>query len=491
MTDYKMYINGEWVDSSSGERLDSVNPYTQEVWATIPQASDSDVEMAVEAAKHVFDTKWRKVNGLDRAVLLNRLADLLDEDAERMAVLESTDNGKVIRETKNQMHFAAKGYRYFAGWADKIYGEVVPLANQNLFDYTLREPVGVCALITAWNSPISLLANKLAPALSAGNTVIIKPSEHASVTTLEFAKLVEKAGFPPGVVNVITGDGRTGHALTTHPSVSKISVTGGTFTGKTIYKNASENLVPVTLELGGKSPNIIFDDANIDKAVNGAVAGIFAATGQTCIAGSRLLVQSSVYDEVVGKLVKKASTIKLGNPLDMATEMGTVANASQYNRILSMIKDAQEEGAKVVLGGGPAEGAGLDKGLFIAPTIFVDVKNHMMIAQEEVFGPVLSVIKFDTEEEAISIANDIEYGLAAGIWSTNVNRVHRVVREIQAGTVWVNTYRTAATAAPFGGIKKSGIGKERSKDTILEYTYVKNVMLNLSDDDRDPFSIQT
>jgi (Z)-2-((N-methylformamido)methylene)-5-hydroxybutyrolactone dehydrogenase len=488
--DYNMYINGEWVESSEKERIQSVNPYNQEIWATIPQASEDDVKTAVAAAKKTFYKVWKNTTGIQRANLMMKLADLLDQEAEKMSILESTDNGKVIRETRNQMHFSAKGYRYFAGWADKIYGEVVPLENQHLFDYTYREPLGVCVLITAWNSPISLLASKLAPALAAGNTVVIKPSEHASVTTLEFAKLVEKAGFPPGVVNVITGDGRVGNALTKNPSINKISFTGGTATGIIISRNASENLVPVTLELGGKSPNIIFDDADIQQAVTGAVAGIFAATGQTCIAGSRLLVQRSIYNEVVEKIVEKSKSIKLGNPLDSKTEMGPAANKSQYNKILSMIDKAKEEGAKLVLGGRPANGEGLDKGYFVSPTIFADVKNQMQIAQEEVFGPVLSIIPFDNEEEAVFIANDTKFGLASGIWSNNVKRVHRLAKQIEAGTVWVNTYRTAATQAPFGGVKMSGIGRERSKDTILEYTTIKNVMLNLSDEVRDPFSIQ-
>jgi acyl-CoA reductase-like NAD-dependent aldehyde dehydrogenase len=489
--DYKMYINGEWYESSNNERIPSVDPYNQEVWATIPQASEEDINFAIDVAKTTFEKSWRKVSGVERARLLNNLANLMDENAEEMSIMETTDNGKVIRETKNQMHFSAKGYRFFAGLADKIYGQVVPLENPSLFDYTVREPMGVCLLITAWNSPMSLLTSKLAPALAAGNTVVVKPSEHASVTTLEFAKLVEKAGFPKGVFNVVTGDGKVGDVLTKHPKVSKISFTGGPNTGKIISRNASENLIPVTLELGGKSPNIIFDDADIKSAVTGAVAGIFAASGQTCIAGSRLLVQKSIYDEVVQQLVDKAKTIKLGNPLDKSTEMGPAANEAQYIRILEMIEKGKQDGAEVVLGGNSARKGELEKGFFVAPTIFANVNNSMNIAQEEVFGPVLSVIPFEDEADAVEIANDTMFGLASGLWTNNVKRVHRLAREIQAGTVWVNTYRTAATQAPFGGIKMSGHGRERSKDTILEYTYVKNVMVNLSEDVRDPFSIQT
>lgn len=490
MKDYEMLINGQWVDSSTKEKLSSVNPFNQQIWATIPQASEEDATAAITAARYTFDTSWRNVSGLERAKLMFRLADLLDEDAERMSQLETIDNGKVIRETKNQMHFAARQYRFFAGYADKLYGEVIPLDNPELFDYTLREPVGVAVLITSWNSPISLLTNKLAPALAAGCTVVIKPSEHASVTTLEFGKLIQKAGFPNGVVNIITGDYKVGDILTKDPRVNKISFTGGSETGKIISRNASQNLIPVTMELGGKSPNIIFEDANINAAVIGAVAGIFAASGQTCIAGSRLLVQRSIYEKVVNRIIDKAKSIKLGNPLDRETEMGPAANEAQYNRILSMIENAQNDGAKLALGGHPVRENELENGYFIAPTVFADVENSMTIAQEEIFGPVLSVIPFENEAEALQIANDTKYGLASGIWTSDVKRVHRLAKEIQAGTVWVNTYRSTAAQAPFGGIKMSGHGRERSWHAILDYTHVKNVMINLSDSERDPFSIQ-
>ncbi|MED4601381.1 aldehyde dehydrogenase [Paenibacillus validus] len=487
---YQMLIKGRWVDSSTKERFPSINPFNQEVWSEIPQASEEDVNEAIEAARTTFDTSWKHVNGLERARLLMKFADLLDEDAERMAALETTDNGKVIRETTNQMHFAARNYRFFAGYADKLYGEVIPLDNPMMFDYTLREAVGVVVLITSWNSPIAILANKLAPALAAGNTVVIKPSEHTSATTLELGKLIQKAGFPDGVVNIVTGDGRVGNYLTQHPGVNKISFTGGTETGKLISRNASQNLIPVTLELGGKSPNIIFDDADIHAAVIGAVAGIYGASGQTCIAGSRLLVQHSVYDEVIQKIVDKAKTIRLGNPIDPLTEMGPAANKPQYDRILGMISKGKDEGAKLVYGGHAVTDHELKNGYFIAPAIFIDVDNKSTIAQEEIFGPVLSVIPFTDQDEAVQIANDSKYGLASGIWTSNVKRVHRLARQIQAGTVWVNTYRTSAAQAPFGGVKLSGHGRERGWHALLEYTQIKNIMLNLSDDTRDPFSIQ-
>src|SRR5690625_1827503 len=453
--EYKMYINGEWIQGK--ELFGSVNPYTQEVWARVPQATKDQVDLSIEVAREAFYTEWKHTNGKTRAELLNNLADLLDDNAQYMAELETTDNGKVIRETKNQMHFSARNYRYFAGYADKIYGELVPLDNDNLFNYTIREPIGVAVLITAWNSPMSLLSNKLAPALAAGNTVIVKPSEHASVTTLEFAKLIEKAGFPKGVFNVVTGDADVGNQLTNSDKINKISFTGGTATGQIISQNASKNLIPVTLELGGKSPNIIFEDADIERAINGAVAGIYAASGQTCIAGSRLLVQKSILDEVLTKMKNRAENIVLGDPLSLNTEMGPAANETQYNRILGMIETGKKEGAELVTGGKSAQGHGLEKGYFISPTIFSNVDNKTMtIAREEIFGPVLSIIPFEDEAQAIEIANDTMYGLGSGVWTQNINRAHRMARSIEAGTVWVNTYRSAAV----GRSEERRVGKE-------------------------------
>ncbi len=351
MFDASMIIGSEY---SRGEaRFESINPYTAEPWASVPEATEADVDAAVAAAAAALPS-WSATPGLRRAQYMHALADLLERDAQRMAELESTDNGKVIRETSNQMRFAARNLRFFAGYADKVYGRTIPLDRGGAFDYTVRRPYGVCALITAWNSPIALLANKLPPALAAGNTVVIKPSEHASVTTTELAKLALEAGFPPGVVNVVTGAGTAGNALTAHPGVHKISFTGGSRTGARVAGNAALRMVPVTLELGGKSPNIVFDDADLDRAVTGAVAGIFAASGQTCIAGSRLLVQRGVYDRVVGELAGRAEVIKLGNPLSVETEMGPVANQPQFDHVLSLIAAAREDGATLVSGGGPA-----------------------------------------------------------------------------------------------------------------------------------------
>jgi len=490
-TEYQLYVDGEWIEGGGGERFAAINPYLQEPWATIPQATDEDVRGAIAAARRAFETFWRGTNGLERYRLLTRLAELMEANAERMSVLESTDNGKVVRETRNQMAFAGRQYRFFAGYADKLWGKVIPLDQGTVFDYATREPIGVAVLITAWNSPMHLLSNKLAPALAAGNCVVIKPSEHASATTLEFCRLVEQAGFPRGVVNVVCGDARVGKTLTTTPGVDRISFTGSPAVGREIAANAGRNLVPVTLELGGKSPNIIFADADLEKAVVGAIAGIFAATGQTCIAGSRLLVERSVYAEVLSRLVSRANSIVLGNPLDAATEMGTVANEPQFRRILSMIDAARAEGARLVAGGGPATGTRLGRGLFVQPTIFADVDNAMTIAQEEVFGPVLSVIPFDSEQQAVEIANATRYGLASGVWTRDLARALRVSKAIQAGTVWVNTYRAIACQSPFGGTKQSGFGRERGEAALDEFTAYKNVMIDYSDTLRDPFSIKT
>lgn len=488
---YQMYVDGEWLGSADGKSFPSINPFNGEAWATVPQATHEDVDRAIAAARNALEQEWRYVNGLTRANLMYKLASLLDENAVHMSQIETTDNGKVIRETENQMHFAARNYRFFAGYADKLYGDVIPLDNPNLFDYTLRQPIGVIALITAWNSPIQLLANKLAPALAAGNTVVIKPSENASASTLEFAKLVEAAGFPRGVVNVITGDARVGDYLTKSSGLDKISFTGGPYTAKLICANANRNLVPVTLELGGKSPNIIFADADLERATVGAIAGIFAAAGQTCIAGSRLLVESSVYDEVVSNVVQRAKNIRLGNPLERSTEMGPVANKGQFERILGLLKTGTQEGATIATGGDIARSDQTKDGYFLLPTVLTDVTNDMSVAQNEIFGPVLTVIRFNDEDEAVRLANGTSYGLASGVWTRDLSKAHRMAKSIQAGTVWVNTYRTSAAQAPFGGMKQSGYGRERGKEALLDYTQLKNVMIDLSSDTRDPFSIRT
>jgi (Z)-2-((N-methylformamido)methylene)-5-hydroxybutyrolactone dehydrogenase len=485
---YDLFINGERVRSDDQERFAAVNPFTRETWAWVPQASDDQVADAIAAARRAYDTVWRRTTGYERCKLLLRLADIMDANADRMAIMESTDNGKAIRETSGQMRSAARAYRFFAGLADKLSGATIPIDRRDAFDFTRREPMGVCVLITAWNSPMGLLSNKLAPALAAGNCVVIKPSEHASVTTLEFADFVREAGFPPGVVNIVTGDHRAGQALLRSGRVDRVSFTGSPGIGARIAADAGARLIPVTLELGGKSPNIIFDDADLDRAVPGALVGIFSATGQTCIAGSRLLVQRGVHDQVVDRLVERARRIRLGDPLDKRTQMGTAANEPQFRRILNCIAKGLDDGAVLATGGREAEGEGLGKGFFIEPTIFTGVDNSMALAREEIFGPVLSIIPFDTEDEAVAIANDTRYGLASGVWTTDISRALRMVDAIHAGTVWVNTYRMAQAMAPFGGYRDSGFGRERGVEALDQYLQTKNVLIDYAAETRDPFA---
>ena len=487
---YELHIDGKWRAASSGGTMPAINPYNQEVHGEVALASKADVEEAVAAARRAFDTVWSKTTPGERARLLNKAADLLDADADRMAMLETTDNGKVIRETSTQMGYAARIFRYYAGWADKMHGDVVPLDQKDTLDLAIRVPYGVVACVSAWNSPVAFLTNTLPAALAAGNCVILKPSEHASATTIEMVKFCEKAGFPPGVVQVVTGAGEVGAALTSSTGVDKISFTGSPGVGRKIASIAGGNLKPVTMELGGKSPNIVFDDADFDRALVGALAGIFGATGQTCIAGSRLLVQRGIYDRMVEGLAARAGQIVMGDPRLPETEMGTAANEPQFNKILSFIEAAKQDGARLVAGGGRAEGPGLGKGFFIEPTIFADVRNDMTVAAEEIFGPVLSIIPFGDEEEAVQIANDTPYGLASGIWSENISRCLRMMRAINSGVVWVNTYRVAAPQAPFGGMKDSGFGRVRGEAGILEFSQTKNVFIDFSGDKRDPFAMK-
>ncbi len=481
---------GAWREGGDGRRFDAINPYTGRRWATVAEAQASDVREAIAAAQATYDARWSRTSGYERGRMMLRLADLLEADAPRMGRLESTDNGKIIRETQAQMVLAARQYRFFAGYADKLWGQQIPLDSRDTLDYATREPYGVVGLVTAWNSPMGLLANKLAPALAAGNCVVVKPSEHASVTTLAFCRLVEAAGFPPGVVNVVCGGADVGRALV-EGGVAKLSFTGSPAVGREIAAMAGRRLVPVTLELGGKSPNIVFADADFERAVVGALAGIFGAAGQTCIAGSRLLVERPLYERMVQALAERARRVRLGDPLDPATEMGTAANEPQFRRILGCIERAHGEGARLVAGGGPARGPGLDKGFFVEPTIFADVRNDMALAQEEVFGPVLAVIPFDGEDEALTLGNGSAYGLAAGVWTQSLPRAMRMTRGLRAGQVWVNTYRALAVQAPFGGFKDSGFGREKGEAALAEYLATKNVMIDFSDDHRDPFALKS
>ena len=481
------YVDGTW-RRGEGDTFTAVNPYTEQPWATMTAASSEDVDRAVSAARNAFPS-WSTTPGLERAQLLNAIADLIEDRLETLADVETRDNGKLRKENLNQLRFAARNYRFFAGMADKIVGETKPLDRYDTLNFTTRDPLGVVVLITASNSPLQILSNKLPPALAAGNTAVIKPSEHASVSTLVFARLLQDAGVPRGVVNVVTGAAETGRAITSHPGIDKISFTGGIETAKRIAANAAPNLVPATFELGGKSAHIIFADANLDRAIPGAISGIFAAAGQTCVAGSRLLVQRDVYDRVVAAIAERAQAIVLGDPMAPETQMGPIAHADQFAKIMDLIALAKDEGARLVTGGERAEGH--PSGLFIAPTVFADVDPQSSLAQDEVFGPVLAVTPFEDDDEAVTIANGTRYGLASGLWSENVGRAHRVARRLEAGTVWVNTYRTSAAQAPFGGVKQSGYGRERGTEGLLEYTRVKNTMVDLSDEVRDPFLLGT
>ncbi len=489
MKRFQTLIGGQHVDPVGLKWFESHNPYSGEVWAEIPRCDARDVDLAVSAA-HAALTKgpWSEMTATQRGALMRRLGDLIIRDAEKLAATEVRDNGKLLAEMRGQVNYCAQWYIYYGGLADKIQGSTLPLDKKGYFAFTRNEPLGVVAAITPWNSPLLLATWKLAPALAAGCTIVIKPSEFTSASTLEFASLFEEAGFPPGVINVVTGFGAdVGSALVEHPLVSKISFTGSDATGRLINEKAARNLKHTAMELGGKSPNIVFEDADLEQAVFGAISGIFAATGQTCIAGSRLLVQDSIYDAVVEKLVAVAKTAQMGDPMDAGTQVGPVTTPPQYKKVLEYIAIAKAEGAQVALGGEKGSPGGNDGGWFVQPTIFTEVKNEMRIAQEEVFGPVLSVIRFKDEEDALRIANDIRFGLASAVWTKDIGRAIRMSEKLQSGTVWVNTYRAVSFMAPFGGYKDSGLGRENGIDAIREYLQTKCVWINSGAVTGNPF----
>ena len=486
---FKMFIGGKWVAAVGGEYFPSDNPFTGKPWALIPRGGATDVARAVEAAHKALTTgEWPKLTATRRGALLRKLGDLIADHSKALAEIEVRDNGKLYAEMSAQTAYMAQWYYYYGGLADKIEGHVIPSDKPDTFNYTRYEPVGVVACIIPWNSPLLLAAWKLAPALAAGNTVVLKPSEYTSASLLEFMKLVEQAGFPPGVVNVVTGFGtEVGTPLVEHPRVAKVAFTGSDATGQRIYEAAAKGLKRVSMELGGKSPNIVFDDAQLDNAIKGVISGIFAATGQTCIAGSRLLVQQSIHDEFVDKLVAFAKTAKMGDPMSPDTQVGPVTNPPQFEKILKYMDIAKGEGATAVLGGGKAVRPECGNGWFVEPTIFTGVRNSMRIAQEEVFGPVLSVIPFKDEEEAIAIGNDVVFGLAAGVWTQNMRRAFSMAEKLQAGTVWVNTYRAVSYLSPFGGYKRSGIGRESGQEMIKEYLQTKSVWISTATEVPNPF----
>jgi len=491
MKRYQLSIGGKDVDPQGGQWFETSNPYTGEPWAQIPRCDARDVDAAVQAAHGAFTGAWAETTASQRGLLMHRLADLIARDAHKLAQTEVRDNGKLLAEMLGQLDYIPQWYRYFGGLADKIEGTVPPLDKKGYFCFTRKEPLGVVAAITPWNSPLLLASWKIAPALAAGCTVVVKPSEFTSASTLEFAKLFDEAGFPAGVFNVVTGFGSDiGAALVEHPLVRKVSFTGSDATGRKVNELAARHLKHASMELGGKSPNIVFDDADLEQAVFGAISGIFAATGQTCIAGSRLLVQESVHDEVVEKLLAIAKTARMGDPMDADTQVGPITTPPQHAKVLDYFDIARRDGATLLLGGKAATRPECGKGWFVEPTIYGDVKNGMRIAQEEVFGPVLSIIRFRDDDDAVAIANDTRFGLAAAVWTRDIARALRMSQRLQAGTVWVNTYRAVSFMVPFGGYKDSGLGRESGQEAIQEYLQTKSVWINAGAATGNPFVLR-
>jgi aldehyde dehydrogenase (NAD+) len=475
-----LLINNEWRPSSSGETMEVINPATEEIIAAVAAADGRDVDAAVAAARAAFDGPWGTMSARERGRLVRKLADRLLERADDVSRLETLHNGKPISESRNiEIPAAAECFEYYAGWADKVMGETIPVKGNHL-TYTLREPIGVVAAIVPWNFPLLLAAWKVAPALACGNTVILKPASQTPLTALALGEIAVEIGLPPGVLNVITGPGsRVGQALVEHPGIDKIAFTGDTSTGKSIMRSAADTLKRITLELGGKSPNIVLADADVEAAIRGATIGIFYGKGEVCAAGSRLLVDRSIKNEFIDKLATRARKMVPGDPLDPKTRFGAIASRKQLDTVLSYIESGRNEGASLVAGGQRAD-IGTGKGYFVQPTVFADVTPEMTIAREEIFGPVLAAIEFADLDEAISRANDSQYGLAAGVWTRDIKKAHYVARKLQAGTVWVNTYNVYDTAAPFGGYKQSGFGREMSAHALDHYTQVKSVWVDLN-----------
>ncbi len=475
---YSMFIDGKWVEAKDGRRLTSINPATGEVWASFPEAGASDVDDAVKAAHRAMtEGPWARMTATERGKKLRRLADLLAAQADALATLETTDTGKLIRETRSQTRYTAEYLNYFAGAADKLEGTTLPIDKPDLFVMTVREPIGVVAAIVPWNSQLMLTAVKLGPALATGNAIVIKASEHGPVPLLELARLCAEAEIPPGVVNVITGLGDPcGQALTRHPLVARIAFTGGPSTARHIVRNSAENFGVVSLELGGKSPILVFEDADLDSAVNSILAGNFGATGQSCVAGSRVYIQSEVFDEVIDRVADRAKRIRVGNPLDETSEMGPLATEGQRINIERVVAASVKEGATLVTGG--ARPASHPRGWFYEPTILTCPDPDLPSARQELFGPVLSAFRFTDEAEAVAAANDTEFGLAAGIFTRSSGRSLRVMRQLRAGIVWINTYRASSPLAPFGGYKSSGSGREAGQDSLLDYTRTKTVWID-------------
>jgi len=478
----KLLIGGEWRDSSDGKTFDTVNPATGEVLTQIAAATPADVEKAVAAARKAFDDPagpWQKMTASERGKLLWKIADLIEQNIEELAEIETLDNGKPIFESRYvDLPTVADVFRYYAGWATKIHGETIN-SRPNAFTYTLREPVGVVAAIVPWNFPLLLASWKIAPALATGNCVIWKPASQTSLSALRVGELMVEAGVPAGVINILPGPGAVvGMGLVKHPGVDKVAFTGSTVVGKEVMRSAADTVKRITLELGGKSPNIVFADSDLEAAVRGASTGIFYGKGEVCAAGSRLFVEKKIHDEFMSKLVDRTQKLKPGDPLDPKTRLGAIVSEQQMNSVLGYIEAGKSEGAKLVAGGKRVSVDG-GKGYFVEPTIFDGVNNQMKIAQEEIFGPVLATIAFDDVEQVAELANQNIYGLAAAVWTNDIRKAHAVARRLKAGTVWVNAYNLYDVALPFGGYKQSGFGRELGMHAIEHYTELKSVWVNL------------
>jgi aldehyde dehydrogenase (NAD+) len=479
----RLWIDGKPVEASSGRQIACVNPATGQVWAHVDEADANDVDRAVEAAARAFPA-WRRTEPATRGRLLWRLAELIDRDAERLIRLESTDNGKAVRESGGEIRGAADYLRYYAGLADKVYGQNIDTRRGTVM-FTYREPYGVVGAITPWNSPFYMAVRKLAPALAAGNTIVIKPAEHTPVTALELAELTAEAGFPAGLVNVVPGFGEVaGVALTTHPGVRKIVFTGESATGVAITRASADNITPLSFELGGKAPHIVFADADLDAAAISAVNGGYGAAGQSCTAGSRIFVERRACDEFTQRYLELVRSLRVGDPLDPATQVGSITHAEQFGKVSKYVSVGRDEGAEVLVGGDRYNGPPLSLGLFYQPTVFGNTDPGMRIAQDEIFGPVSMIIPFDDDDEVLAASNSVRYGLTAGLWTRDLARAHRFARELEAGMVWVNTFRTVHSSLPYGGFKASGYGREDGIEGLLWYTHTKSVMIDIEPETR-------